>query len=250
VPNDIITREPRTRSLRDGGDRVARVARWLSRPPPAGAIDLRLYISVGEDTDLVQMWPIKVVSIELAPEIDDLIRMAAEECRQQIRAKTVWCGEGGQPLTTQSYVCNPENTATVLAELDGGSKSSAIQLQRHYEATSRMMLGTVDNVIGRFDQLTERAFAELARRDLEKERLIAENEELRRSLAGWEALAKDAAEQAEKAAEKADSITGSSRIDKYIEIFGPMLEKHLQQKTATVRANGTGNGSANGSSPS
>jgi hypothetical protein len=238
MPSEIMVRESRTKSLRDGGDRVARIARWLSRPPPKDAVVLRLYVTASEETDLLQEWPIKLVNIELAPEIDDLIRMAAEEYRQQVRAKTSWCDEAGHALITQSYVCNPECISTTVAELDGGNKSVAIQLQRHYEASQRLSFGIVGDVVGHYGTLTERAFAELARRDAEKERLLARCEELERSLAGWEGIAKEAAEAAERATEQAATMSGSSRLDKYVEMFGPMLKAHLEKQTP-ANTNGT-----------
>lgn len=221
--------ERASRAVRDGGDRIARIGRWLARNPGPTAAALQLLITIGEDTDILQIWPRADVTEQLAHEINDLIVATANEERCQIRARTQWVTEDAppQPLTSQSYVCNPEDPS-VSAQLDGTAKSLVVQSQRGWEAATRFLLQRCDSDQQSWERLNDRLLTELNRRDQEKLDLIAENASLKSQLTEYQELTRQALE----AAEAARNDGSKSRLERYAEIFGPMLERKLMGAAA------------------
>lgn len=218
-----------SRSVRDGGDRIARIARWLARNPGPAASALQLLVTIGDDTDILQIWPRADVTEQLAHEINDLIVATANEERCQIRARTQWVTGDmpPMPLVSQSYVCNPEDPS-LSAQLDGTAKSLVVQSQRGWEAATRFLLQRCDSDQQSWERLNDRLLTELARRDQEKLDLIAENASLKAQLSEYQDLTRQALEAAESAKES----SGRSRFERYAEIFGPLLERKLMGAAA------------------
>jgi hypothetical protein len=218
------------KSPRDGNDRVARIARWLARNPGPTAVALQLLVSVGDETDLAQIWDRQFVDDTgeaLAFDIDEQIKNVANEHRQQIRARLQWVtGDNPpQPLTSQTYVCNPDQS-DIRAELDGGGRSQAKQAQTHLEAMTRLLLPEVGTLLDRADKQTDRAYALLERRDAERDEAIARVAVLEAENAKLRGIVEEAITAAEELRAKGGA-QGSGRLDRYIEILGPLLQAKL-----------------------
>jgi hypothetical protein len=218
------------KSPRDGNDRVARIARWLARSPGPTAVALQLLITTGDETDLAQIWDRDFVEQSgeaMAWTIDELIRSTAEEHKIQIRARLQWVTADNppQPLTSQTYVCNPD-ASDIRAELDGGGRSQAKQAQTHLEAMTRLLLPEVGTLLDRADRQTERAYSLLDRRDKERDDAIARVALLEAENAQLRSLMEQAIAAAEEVRAKG-TAGGSTRFDKYIEVLGPLLQAKL-----------------------
>jgi hypothetical protein len=136
--DEVSRRGRERRGLRDGSDRIARIARWLSAKPVNA--DVRELVLSLEDGDVLGRWPVDTVLPSMAPAINDLILDAANDAGSTIGAKLHWERENGTSYLSKGFraKCDDEDRETVRP-LDGSMMSLLSANQRHTEALAQQV---------------------------------------------------------------------------------------------------------------
>lgn len=219
--HDFVARTGRTRrGPRDGDDRVARIARFLSANrtrSPRMAVELVLTASYsGQDPDVLARWPKDDVTPDLAADIDALIQDYANDAGCTIGATLAWCLEDGRPHLSKGFraACRAEE-AEVVRPLDGTLSSLLAQNQRHLEATQRYMFerdgrmeARLERILGLYEQTIEKLTDRVAHREDELEQARAHVDHA--TQIAEDALAR--AEDAERAAEDSEKSDAMGRV--------------------------------------
>ena len=222
--DDHVARVGRERrGLRDGADRVARIARWLAGKPSDPSVT-ELVLSL-EEGDVLGRWPADRVVMSMAPEINALILDAANDAGTTVGAKLTWVRDNDTPYLSKGFraKCDDEDRENVRP-LDGTMTSFLSQSQRHTEALASQVAQFCANSearVERFLAIQERMLDKvLDQLDVsEKRRLLAEQSE-QEALA----LANDAAEAGELAAAEAEAAKdGKDPMGQVIEIAAKQL---------------------------
>jgi len=223
MDDDIARRGRERRGLRDGSDRVARIARWLAaKPLNADVTELTLTL---EDGDVLGRWPVDRVVPSMAPDINALILDAANDAGTTIGARLAWVRADDSPYLSKGFraKCDDEDRENVRP-LDGTMTSFLSQSQRHTEALASQVAQFCANSeqrVERFLAIQERMLDKvLDQLDVaDKRRLAAETRE-------QEALelAHEAAEAGEAAAAEAEAAKeGKDPMGQVIEIATKQL---------------------------
>jgi len=231
---DPADRSDSGRSVRDGGDRCATIARWLCQRMPKSANVVELVLSAwvaDNEPETLSRWEKSAVSEQLAPEISSLIQDYADDQGQHCKAKLEWVDAEERPYMTKTFrgLCRKEKQLNI-APLDGTLASLLQSNQRHTEAimetTMRERMAAdaardrdaarMERVLGLFEGLVSRAMDRIA---------VLEDraEDAEHTAEEAVAAAEEAAEVAEEATAQAEEKKDGDRIATVLELVGKQL---------------------------
>lgn len=223
--DDLVAGRAR-RGVRDGNNRIARIARWIGGSSPSESITtLALEVTASEETEMVAAWPRKDVSEQLAYEINRLIEDAANDRGQTVSALLYWAREDGVRWLSKSFRATPDDdNREVVRPLDGTQLSVIQALQRHNEALAQTNVQLSTRAEEKYLRLMELYDRTLERQSKQIDDLVAtvaaiqEERDVARDDAQTAAeLANEAAETAEKAVEAAERAKESDTLSTIVE---------------------------------
>jgi hypothetical protein len=224
--DETLARGRPRRGLRDGGDRIATIARWLDVPVMSERVtELVLECATSDqDPQVMARWARDEVNPELAPAIASLIQDSANDLGTTVSALLYWgCADGTKWRSKAFRALCDDAMKENVRPLDGSSLSIITQLQRSVEAKDRMM-------IEMFRASGERHKAELEILDrmlarVEQRATDAETEatELEQAAEQATAAAEHAARVAEQAIEAAEEKAGDDKVANVINIVARQL---------------------------
>lgn len=215
------------RSLRDGNGRVARLARWLSSEPCAGADLLRLETRNDGEWECVQAWPRDAVGQHLAADIDALMCELANELGAYVVGRVAWFqSETATYWTSHALRVQPEDLGAMAQAFSGDATSQAIQLQRHQETVFSLNMQTAVRHHATLERMNELQHVQLERLSLENAKLREELWASQRRVVELETDAARAIAMAEDALSQAERVQKDAEEEKSDE--SPMI-KMVQQ---------------------
>jgi hypothetical protein len=215
------------RGLKDGNDRIARIARFLSTPVKnPNVAELVLTLLDGEDSEVLARWPKDDASTEMAYQIDAMLLDAANDAATTIDARLAWVTTDGVTWLSKNFRARCTQTEQEnVRPLDGTMQSMLQQNQRHTEALAAQLAQITNRSEERFERSMSifTGLQEMLLRQVESsERRRLEAEEREQETLE---LAEQAAGQAEEAAAEV-AAAGAGKDDpmgKVIEIAARQL---------------------------
>lgn len=195
------------RGVRDGSDRIARIARFLATKVTSKLVtELVLSLLDGDDAgEVLARWDRDDVTTELAYQIDAMILDAANDAATTVNARLAWVTSEGATYLSKNFRAKCDQSEQEhVRPLDGTMQSMLQQNQRHTEALAAQLAQMCARQDDRFEKTLNivTGMQELLLQQVARSEMRA-NEAEEREQATLE-LADQAASQAEEAAAEAD----------------------------------------------
>jgi hypothetical protein len=209
--DDFVARNGRERrGARDGNDRVARIARFLSVPVKSAAVT-ELVLEL-EEGDVLGRWARSdVESVRLPFEIDALLLDAANDRGTTVGAVLAWMADDKKHLSKGFRARCDKDEAETVRPLDGSMESWLQGAQRHVEVLVQQtatFTARSEERVERFLGIQERMIDKLLQHLDRSERLRVLAEEREQEAID---LADQAADAAESAAADAEAAAASKQ---------------------------------------
>jgi hypothetical protein len=214
------------RGLQDGNDREATIARWLKNEVLSERVtELVLTARCGDEAEnIIARWPRERVHRDLAPEINALVQDFANDNGTTCNAHLTWMTAEGQPWTSKGFRARcSAGTEETVRPLDASNVSLIQQLQRHLEASNRLLVDFVDRSDARWERMFERIDKQAVLAEERAQAALEQAEQLEEAAQNAIALAEEATEQAEQAKAAAEAAADDDKLAKVLDIAGRQL---------------------------
>lgn len=226
-----MAKQKETPSLNHGSSRVARLARWLGdgRPPGMKYDVLRLEVRDDGEWSCLQLWQSADVTMQLADDIDELVRGYANEQGSFTTARVAWWSEElkGYSISYTIRVQPDDVDMGSPQAFSGNVESTNIQTQRHLEFMMRQHVGGNALVIQTLRETLGYVKGELGDTLEERARLRSENFDLREENMRLSQLLEQALERAEGLAEQRDTQDQENNV---ITLITQAAQNHMAKK--------------------